>query len=1067
VHEERLEEPPHRPTRPTQGARLRLVRISVGVLLSLALLYVAAVNLILATSLHERLVNVTPDTIELHFGRGWSLLPGRIHASNVSLRGRDANVEWILHLDQVQFDLSFLALTRRQFYASHVRIQGMTYRLRRRLDAPPKSQEEVSTLPPIDGLPPYALRPPPEPSPAEWSDSAYKLWMAHVEDVVAEDVRQVWIDHTRFEGSARIHGRFVFKPMRAVEVGPVHVTIGRGGVRTGETPIVEALDGSVADGALTRIDPRTTTTAAFLHNLSVDANAHAILPDATRVTPPLPRGASLEGAAEVRQATLHVKSGVLEKGSELEVAATRAMVSVGTHRIAGKLAVLAAVAPSPEVPSGRLSFRAEITDLEVFHGLDAQGSHSPLLRAPRAAVAGDAGVLDLATPFADLHFSVDVPASEVPDAHALSAYIPSKTPLAVVGGRATAEARFEAWLAEKRATARGSFQARDLDLRLAKLRIVGETAVTGEFGAYHFDTRIMENARVAIETSKAVFASDSAPGTPLVRVRSKSQLVARQAVVDLSDPLRELDAEIAIPEADVASRNLLHAYLPKGDMQIVEGRSHFSLKCNVAIADHLARGSLEVEARDLTVDHRELRLDAGIRAHAGVHDWQWESGQLVLDDANVEIGRITIAKRAGGGRAPPAASLARIGVNARSPRFEVADPLAHVSLRVSLEDGQVHDATVLDHFLPDKATFGLEGSQGAFDASARMDVEDHVARGEVHGRASRMGVGGRSIHVGGDIDFRAHVEDLDFRKSALKFADLGVAITHAGGRFGGPGPPTFSANRIALEVRAKDFDVMAPSLRGADFRLLVDEATLEDARDLDPVLPEGAALRIEAGAVKIAADLAVSESSRTASGSVDVALERMDFLFHETRLSGDFHFVTGIRGYDPERELLELADTRFEMRDVAVREASARTSQWGGDLTLSPASLQLAPQLRLQGVVGLAAQDARPMLALFLGKKFPAILVGLIDMPRLRARAQLTVESHEASLLNIEARGGDVSLRGDYAVRDRLRRGALVVEKGPLSIGLGVDDRGAHPRLFGLEGWLRREARAVRDLLAP
>jgi hypothetical protein len=987
----------------------------------------------------------------------------------VSLRGRDGNVEWILRLDQVEFDLSFSALAKRQFYASRVRIKGLTYRLRRRLDSPPESQEEVSTLPPIDGLPPYTVREPPQPSPDDWSDAAYNLWMARVEDIVADDVREVWIDHVRFEGSARIEGRFLFKPKRAVEVGPVHVAIGRGDVRTGETPIAAALDGSVVDGTLARIDPRTTTGAVLMHHLSLETKAHAILPDLTLLSPSFRQGRSVEGAVEVRQATLYMKSGVLEKGSKLEAAATHGAVSVGTHRIAGELALEADVTPGPEKSSGRsLSFHAEMTNVEVFHGLDAHGAPIPLLRAPRAAAAGDAGMLDMATPFADLHFSVDLPASEVPDAHALSLYIPSRTPLEVVGGRAQAKARFEAWLSEKRAAGSAAFQAEDLDLRVAKLRIRGETAVAGEFAAYHFDTRRLEGARVAIETSKAVLASDAAPGTPLVRLRSKAQLTARQSVVDLADPLRGLDAEIAIPDADVASRGLLRAYLPKGeDMQIVGSRSRFSLRSSGTIADHLARGFLDVEARNLTVDHRKLRLDARIRAHADVHDWQWESGRLALDGANVEIGHITIAKREGGGGAPPAASLSQISVNAESPHFELADPLAHVSLKVSLEDAQVHDATVLNDFLPDKATFGLEGSQGAFEAAVRVDVEDHVARGEVHGHASRMGVGGRIFHVGGDIDFRADVADWDFRKSTMKLADFEVAITRVGGRFGDQGPPTFSANRIALAARAKDFDLGTPSLGGADFHLLVDKAQLPDARDVDALLSAGAPLRVESGAVSVAANLVVSGSSRTASGSVDVALARMELLFHETRLSGDFHFVTGIRGFDPERDLLDLADTRFEMRNVAVHEASAATSQWRGDLTLSPASLQLAPELRLDGVIGLDARDARPMLALLLGNKFPKILVGLIEMPRLLARATLTLENHEASLLDIDARGGDVTLRGNHAVRDRSRRGAIVVKKGPLSIGLGLDDRGTHPRLFGLEGWLHRETRAVRDLVAP
>jgi hypothetical protein len=42
-------------------------------------------------------------------------------------------------------------------------------------------------------------------------------------------------------------------------------------------------------------------------------------------------------------------------------------------------------------------------------------------------------------------------------------------------------------------------------------------------------------------------------------------------------------------------------------------------------------------------------------------------------------------------------------------------------------------------------------------------------------------------------------------------------------------------------------------------------------------------------------------------------------------------------------------------------------------------------------------------------------------------------------------------------VADEHTRGAFVVEKGPFSAGLRIDDGGAHVRLFGLDAWLRDE----------
>ena len=190
-----------RPARTLEGARgqggserwppRRLARLALAVLVSFFALYLATINVFLSTSLFTRFVNAQPDTIEIHFARGWSIVPGHVHAKQLSIRGRDSNVEWILRLDAVEFDVSFLGLLRQRFEASNVHGEGLSLRLRKRLEAAPSSLDEVATLPPIEGLPPYSLHPPKTPSPALWDDAAYNLWTVHLEGIVAQSVREI------------------------------------------------------------------------------------------------------------------------------------------------------------------------------------------------------------------------------------------------------------------------------------------------------------------------------------------------------------------------------------------------------------------------------------------------------------------------------------------------------------------------------------------------------------------------------------------------------------------------------------------------------------------------------------------------------------------------------------------------------------------------------------------------------------------------------------------------------------------------------------------------------------
>ena len=107
----------------------------------------------------------------------------------------------------------------------------------------------------------------------------------------------------------------------------------------------------------------------------------------------------------------------------------------------------------------------------------------------------------------------------------------------------------------------------------------------------------------------------------------------------------------------------------------------------------------------------------------------------------------------------------------------------------------------------------------------------------------------------------------------------------------------------------------------------------------------------------------------------------------------------------------------------------------------------------------LEADDARPLLGVVLDSGLPKLLSGLVAMPRLRGRAKLHFGPHILHVSEVEASGGDVALRGAFGIYDKENRGAFVVEKGPVSVGLRLDDAGAHPRLFGLDGWLSNELR--------
>ncbi len=1286
------------PDRRKRPLAVRLLLVAVTTLVALFVLYGVGVNVLLSTSLFQRLVNAQPsDTVDIQ--RAWSIVPQHVHAEKVSVRGRDSSIEWMLRIDDVDFHISLLELVKQQFSASHIRARGISFRLRQRLDAEPTSPEQVAYLPPIEGLPGYAVRPPRKP---DLTDANYNLWTVHLETLLAEDVREVWVDNIRFEGDTRVEGRFYFKPLRAVEVGPVRLDVARGELSMAQNRPAEGVNGRV-DATVTRFDPRATGAEA-LRAVSLATDVHLTIPDIASLPLPIPPDTTIHGAIDVRRVVLHVTSGKLEKDTHLALAMPSAVATVGKARVAGALAldadvnepeqltfhasmtdveasreggvqpvtflrapkvtadggssaldlaharaslhfVVDAPATIPDVaelplplPAGttihgalelrrallrvasgrlerdshialaipnavaiagkdrvcaaltldadvnepeRFTFRASVTDLEAsreagahrvallrapkitadggssavdiahalaelhfvvdapatipdvaalplplgagttIHGalevrhavlrvasgklekdshialampravvitpahrvtgalmlaadvgeanrlaFHASMSHIEashlgvvLIRAPEVTAVGDSRALDLTHALADLHFVIDVPEGSVPDASALSRYIPRRTPVEVVGGEGKAQVHFEAWLADRRATGRAMLRAESLDFRLAQMRVRGLASVQAQFGSYHFDTERLEDARMTIDVPTGVLASNAAPDTPLVRV-SGTRLTASAPSVDLGDPLRALSVSISLPSGDVVTRGLLREYLPKGsEMQIASSHSRFSLNCDVAIVDHLARGTLDIDSRDMTFHYRDLRLGAQLRALARVHEWHWETGHLALDDANVEVENVTLSK----GDAAPAMSIARIGVGAKSQHFDFGNPLGEVNLSASFVDARIHDFSAANAFLPSGATYRFEGKDADFVAGVEVAVQDHAASGGIWARALNTGITKGSVHLRGDVDVFAAFAD--WKGDKMRLLDSRVQLSRVAGSFAAVGPPQLSGEQLLLSTSSPHFDLAHPTLRGAEFHLVVDHLDLPDLRVLAPLMPRTGVVGIESGSAHVNADIHVSHARRDATGGVDIHIANGGVRVRQMHLSGDFRFVAHLSGFGPEGVAFDVSGSRLEMRDVAVTNSSAATSGWRGDIVLRNASLSLSPHARFDGAVDIDARDVRPVLALAFGNDLSKFVVGVLDMPRLAASTRLIVGSHELAMFDLDARGGDVALRGSYALRENHRRGAFIAKKAFVSVGLRIDDQGSHPRFFGLNTWLRERTCGVKDLL--
>jgi hypothetical protein len=160
--------------------------------------------------------------------------------------------------------------------------------------------------------------------------------------------------------------------------------------------------------------------------------------------------------------------------------------------------------------------------------------------------------------------------------------------------------------------------------------------------------------------------------------------------------------------------------------------------------------------------------------------------------------------------------------------------------------------------------------------------------------------------------------------------------------------------------------------------------------------------------------------------------------------------------------VFELEGSQVVMRDVRVTDSAEDTTAWSGDLVLQEGRFVLAPTPRLSGNVTLRARDASPLLAVLLRGTLPGLIAPLAKMPELAVSTELVVEPDELVATNLIASGGDLSLLGTYALRGGQVHGAFVVQKGPFSAGIRMDDQGAHLQLFDLNRWYSNQQREIR-----
>jgi hypothetical protein len=373
-----------------QSAKQRWTKRGVVVSLVLAgtyFLYVLVLNLAFATGLFAWLVNKATPDFRIEMGSAWTLVPGRVHVKDCSLRVEDSNLQFLMFLPESVVDIDVFAFFHRTVHFKKADAKGVRCWVRQKVadTNDPKLAARVARSPQIPGFDAVPLKAKGPKKPMTPEEIA-KLWSIQLDDTNGT-IGELWFEEYRFKGAGYIHGAFRFDPLRKLYLEATQLDLRDGQITVGEETVANDVNASVR-AAVPQVDVGTLEGTELLRvvEAKIDLGAKlSVFPTKLYFDEDVALGD--RGAELALSIGLH--HGVLESGSRIRLAvdATARIAEMDVH---GDVNVEASVREEGRV--------------EVLAGI-------PVLTA---LVGDDTGKTTLTTRGVEAHVTFSIPTLDQP-----------------------------------------------------------------------------------------------------------------------------------------------------------------------------------------------------------------------------------------------------------------------------------------------------------------------------------------------------------------------------------------------------------------------------------------------------------------------------------------------------------------------------------------------------------------------------------------------------------------------------------------------------------------------------
>ena len=228
------------------------------------------------------------------------------------------------------------------------------------------------------------------------------------------------------------------------------------------------------------------------------------------------------------------------------------------------------------------------------------------------------------------------------------------------------------------------------------------------------------------------------------------------------------------------------------------------------------------------------------------------------------------------------------------------------------------------------------------------------------------------------------------------------------------------------------------------------QGRIEDLRCLNHYLRDSPEPRLSGGGGR--GRFAVRFDHGLGRGEADFEVGRVVARYSDGTLEGRASGRLMIPRWDVERDDMDISGSRVELADIKTTGTRHEERDWWGRFDIVSGRLHDGFSAR----TSVACRDARPLYTL-VAAKLPGWAEGILKLEGMKGSARVRFASRLIEVEDLEATGGKFQVKGRYRQKREQRRGAFLVQTGPLAVGIAVDGSTSRLRLLGARKWFEQQ----------